>query len=296
MTEQLNMRQTEVFRVVLQYGSMTKAAEVLGVSQPAVSRMMAAMTEAVGFALFRRDGPGLVPTEDAALLGQEIERAFLGLEHIRHRSDEIRTGGTGRVKLVAMAHYANEVLPAILADFLAANPRVRIDLDVQPRARIGGHVMAGRADLGFVSLPTHGARLQVAPLVARDAVALLPASSPLAAQPAVAAGDLEGVPFIAFAEGTPLRYEIDAILGARGVQPRIAMEVTTHEAICALVAAGAGVSVVGPFSDWIHRDPRLAVRPFLPSLPVEIGLLSPATGLSAVARRLHDHIVAHYRG
>ena len=81
MTVKLRFRHIEGFRAVMQTGTATGAASLLNVTQPAVSQLMTEMEGAVGFALFDRRGGRLVPTSHAALLFDEIERCFTGLDH-----------------------------------------------------------------------------------------------------------------------------------------------------------------------------------------------------------------------
>ncbi len=79
----MTLRQLEAFRALMAAGSVTKAAQAMGVSQPTVSRLIAADLEAVaGLALFERARSGLHPTPEALAFDTEVERAFSGLSHL----------------------------------------------------------------------------------------------------------------------------------------------------------------------------------------------------------------------
>jgi DNA-binding transcriptional LysR family regulator len=293
--EHWNNRQAEAFRLVMMYGSITKAAEIMEITQPAVSRMIMALTEAVGFPLFKRRSGGLVPTDDAQLLLIEVDRMFAGIDELQRRAEAIRNRELGKVRISAMAHYANELLPPIVAEFCNAFPRIAVTLEVQPRVNIGDSLVSGRSDIGITSLPARTADLTVHKLVSRPAVIIMPATSPLATKSLVDAADVAGERYINFEAGTPFRYEVDAAFERLNIRRDVVIEATTQESICSLVAAGAGVAVVSPFSSTIYSNPKIAVRQFVPAVTVEIGMLVATDRISTAARSFRDFIMEHFR-
>src|SRR6266852_2026092 len=86
----LSFRQIEAFRAVIVLHSMTRAAETLNISQPAVSRLMRDMELNLGLTLFRRRKGGLQPTEEALALYAEVERSFVGVDKIARAAVRIR--------------------------------------------------------------------------------------------------------------------------------------------------------------------------------------------------------------
>jgi DNA-binding transcriptional LysR family regulator len=293
--EQLNTRQAEAFRVVMMYGSMTKAAEVLDITQPAVSRLIMGLTEAVGFPLFKRQSGGLVPTDDAQLLLKEVDRMFVGIDELRRRAEAIRNREMGNVRISAMAHYANELLPGIIADFCRAYPRVTVALEVQPRVNVGDAVVSGRSDIGITSLPARATDLTIHKLVSRSGVVIMPPSNRLAVKSIVDASDLSDERYINFEAGTPFRYEVDAVFDRLNIRRDVVIEATTQESICSLVAAGAGVAIVSPFSSTIYNNPNVVVRQFAPAVNIEIGMLVAPERISTAASSFRDFILDHFR-
>jgi len=93
----MNLRHLEIFRAVLANGSATKAARSMGISQPAVSRVLARFEQDMGLTLFKREGSGLVPTPEALLLGEEVERTCNGYDGLLRRAKGIREMGEGHL-------------------------------------------------------------------------------------------------------------------------------------------------------------------------------------------------------
>ena len=86
----INHRQIEAFRAVILAGSVTRAAELLGISQPATSRLLRDLQHGLGLKLFQKAGTGLEPTAAAVTLYTEVERSFVGLERIARTAESLR--------------------------------------------------------------------------------------------------------------------------------------------------------------------------------------------------------------
>lgn len=289
--KRFNIRQIEAFRAVITLGSMTKAAELLGISQPAVSRLMIDFQDAVGFKLFRRQRSGAEATEDALRLYEQVERLFTGLEELNQQVHAIRTLTSGSITIAAMGLYANGILPDIIAEFRKRYPDIAIRLDTQAQNRIPEWISSRRADVGIVTLPISSTALQIRELITRPALCVFPADHPLATRAEITIDDLADMPFVSFPRGTPFRFEIDTIFDKAGVDRQMLTEATNHEAVCNLVVAGLGVSIVSPFSPHLRRDPALVFRPFRPAIPITIGMIADESDLSVAASAFHQFVL-----
>jgi len=127
-TGHLKPRQIEAFRAAVAQGSATAAADALFVTQPAISRLLADLEDAVGFSLFERQGRGLQPTVDGLRLYDAVERVYLGLETVAETARAIREGESGKIRIGALPVYADglvelpedltRVEPGTMVDFL----------------------------------------------------------------------------------------------------------------------------------------------------------------------------------
>lgn len=289
--KRFNVRQIEAFRAAITLGSMTKAAESLGISQPAVSRLMVDFQEAVGFKLFRRSRGGAEPTDDARRLFELVDKFFVGLEEMNEEVHAIRNLASGSVTIAAMGPYDNGLIPGIVAGFREKYPDISIRLESQPQDRIGEWVASRRADIGIVSLPIANGTITVRELVKQPALCVVPAGHALAAKDQIRAEDLAGESFVSFPRGAPFRFETDMLFEKKGVERKLLTEATTHEAVCNLVAAGLGVSVVSPYSPHTRRNPRLEFRPFVPAMPISLGMVTDEDSLSVAAKAFHDFVL-----
>ncbi|AJE46723.1 LysR substrate-binding domain-containing protein [Celeribacter indicus] len=292
---QLTMRQVEAFRAVMRLGSMTRAAEFLQISQPAVSRLMADMQESLGYTLFRRTRHGTIPTPEARRLRDEVGSLFSGLEELNRRVFAIRDLEIGELRIGAISIYGNGLLPQILSRFLGDHPGVTVTLEVEEHDRIVDRVHSGKIEFGIVSLPAFTGDLDVELLSAEPAVCVMPPDHPLAGKRVVEPADLADVPFISFPRSSTTRFQIDRIFDRLRVPRRLVVEAATHEAVCNFVAAGVGVSIISPFSPYLRDSDRLVARPFHPTLMREIGLLAQPNRTSLVGARFRKHVDEYFR-
>ncbi|WP_442582799.1 LysR substrate-binding domain-containing protein [Mesorhizobium sp. ASY16-5R] len=289
--QRFNVRQIEAFRAVITLGSMTKAAELLGISQPAVSRLMLDFQEAVGFRLFRKSRGGAEPTDDARRLFEQVEKLFVGLDELNREVHAIKNLTSGSITVAAMGLYANGLLADIIARFRQRFPDIAIRLDSQPQERIAEWVASRRADIGIASLPISNSTLPVRELLRRPVLCVFPADHEFAACAEIHATDLADRPFVSFPRGTPFRFEIDTLFERAGIDRQLMTEATTHEAVCNLVAAGLGISIVSPYSPHLRRNPALAFRPFLPAISISLGMIADEGDLSVAAREFHQFVL-----
>ena len=271
----MNLRQCEVFRAVMEVGSVTGAAERLHVTQPAVSKMLAQLERELGFSAFLRERRRLVPTPEAQVLYQEVRRAFIGLDQLQRLAGDLRGMRQGRLVVAASYAPASFHLPGVVAGFLAAHPGLSISMQASNSPRTARAVGEGLADLGVVNfaVATPGVRAEV--LCGVDAVCVLPPRHALLRRRRVRATDLHGLAFVALAPVNRLRVRLDALLKAQGIVPRIQVDAPLASTVCSLVMHGAGVAVLDRLSAKANLHLGVVLRPFEPNLTQDLLMLVP---------------------
>jgi len=147
----MNLRQIEAFRAAMEFGSATAAGEVLHVTQPAVSRLLSDLEANVGFQLFERRARGLVPTQDAHVLYEEVKRSFVGLDRISQVATGIREKATGTVRVIALSKYAEGFVASIIGQFLKDNPGIMVELESSGTAGVVEGIASQTYDVGIAS-------------------------------------------------------------------------------------------------------------------------------------------------
>lgn len=271
----MNLRQVEVFRAVMTTGTTARAAEVLRISQPAVSKAVAELERAIGFALFHRIKGRLQPTAEGQLLFREVEQTFSGLAQLRGAAARIRDYGSGELRIACLSALSTNVVPRALAAFMARHPMVAVTFQARMSSVVRDLVASGQFDLGLVADEIDKTGVEVRPF-ARYRVALaLPEKHPLTARAVIRPEDLDGVPFIALAPEDTTRSEAEAALAKARSRPRVILETPYSTTICAMVAAGIGVGLVNPLTAEPYLGRGLTLRPFEPALHFRTLLILP---------------------
>src|SRR5687768_8677949 len=105
-------------------GSASRAAELLDITQPAVSRAIAELERSAGFMLFDRVRGRLAPAPEAQLLMLEVDRSFVGLERVRAEAARIRDFGSGSIRIASLAALGSTLVPRAIRRFQEKNPDV----------------------------------------------------------------------------------------------------------------------------------------------------------------------------
>ena len=263
--------QLRMLVTVADTGGFSPAAVRLSMSQPGVSRAVAALEAELGTALLVRRNGRAAPTAAG-------ERVLLHAREMLARAEAIRqeaaaSGGecSGRVRLGSFASVSAQLLPGILATLRVRHPGVEVTLFEGHDEEVRGWVRDRAVDVGVVGRDAPD--LEVQPLATDRLVAVLPADHPLAAQTVAALDQLAAEPFI-LSRGGCERLILDTF-GATGHAPRVAFEVHEVSTIVAMVAEGLGVSVV-PELSAVAVPPRVALRPLSPQVERRLGLAVPS--------------------
>jgi DNA-binding transcriptional LysR family regulator len=273
----MTLKQIEAFRAVMLAGSITGAAKMLFVSQPAVSRILADLETSIDFKLFARVNRMMVPTDEGRSLYAEIERAFTGLEELKNAAKSIRLCRRGQLRLITVPGIGSNIIAGMVAEFSRINPDVSVSIEIQASQRLFEWVISQQCDVGISALPMDNPALKIRPFARGKAFCILPKGHHLTAKKSILPKDLEGEKFISFRSDSVARRMIDAEFTKAGVERHLQTEARTINVVSALVEAGMGVSVIGPVFDINHMHHDVEIRPFSPAIYTELAFLFPAS-------------------
>lgn len=271
----LSMRELEVFRRVMELGSITAAAEMLHISQPAVSRTLQQAERRLGFPLFLRRKKRLLATPEAQSLFPETVSAFAAFDVVQKRAGDLQAGRAGVLNIAAISAFANALLPAAIAKFRASRPDVAIMLHSMNALQVTTHVANYQADLGLVIDTIAAPGISVSDLWASDFGCVMPRAHPLASKPHLAPADIEHEALICLSRQLPLGIHAVRVFADADVPLKIAIEVSQSTVACALVRAGAGLALLDGLAMMGTPAPDLAMRPFYPATKIMGRLVRP---------------------
>ena len=275
----------EAFHIVVSNNSITKAAEILGVTQPAVSAQIARLENALGFPLFLRNGGRLALTSEGILFHDEVTHVLGLLQRLDGVAENIREGKAGRLVIASHPSASISLLPELIPLFLKDYPETGIRMINRTSEEVRSLFPAASIDIGIAELPTDIVGVDVQKYILK-CVAIVPRDHPAAQKKVITPDDFSGEPFFSMPPERMLNHRIREIFARTGAVLKIIGEVDFFSSICAMVAKGAGVSIVDIFSARMFAPLGLEVRPFDPTVPYEIGVLTSTNGsLSVPAKR-----------
>ena len=241
----MELHQLEAFEAVVAHGSFTRAAEVLHVTQPAVTRQVAALERELKTRLFDRLGRRVQMTTAGETLHDYAASIVRLAREAAHAVADIGAGVAGRLTVAASSTLATYVLPPLLRQFRETHPGVDIAIRTGVSAQVLEMVRANDADVGLVTGQVPDPVFVAFILADYETRVVVPAGHPLAARgPEVRARDLAGNPLILMEAGTNLRTYVDGLLSQAGVEEQVAMELDNVEAIKRMIEAGLGLSLL----------------------------------------------------
>lgn len=271
----MNIRQVEVFYSVMTNTTASRAAEVLRISQPAVSKAIQELERDIGFALFRRERGRMFPTAEAHIFFREVESSFSGLTKLKSAAARIRDFGSGEIRVASLSALSTNVLPRALGGFRAKHPNVAITFQAQLSSTVKDLVASGQVDVGLAADEIDTDGVTVKPFARYRAAIAVPEGHRFQDLPELTPEHLNGEDFIALSPEDTTRRAAEAICLDRSVKPKVVLETPYSTTICAMVQAGLGVGMVNPMTAEPYIGRGLKVIPFKPSIYFRTLLVLP---------------------
>ncbi len=232
------------FLAVADTGSITEAAEHIGITQPALSRRLQQLENHLSVPLLIRGRKGAVLTEMGRLVQSEAQGIVARYERMQEMVSSHQRLEGGTVRIGGGATAVSFVLPEAIAAFQAAHPQVLFQMREAGSSEIADDVVAGHLELGVVTLPVRDRELNVTPLTTDRIVLVARHDHPLAQRRRVRIVDLADQAFVAFEAGSALRQIIDSKLRDAGVEVNVVMELRSIPAILRMVSTTGNLAFV----------------------------------------------------
>jgi DNA-binding transcriptional LysR family regulator len=268
----MNLRQMEVFRAVMFAGGVNSAAELLHVSPPAISKVLAQAARASGLTLFERVKGRLIPTPEAHRLYAEIEQLWQGVEKVRDTTRELARPNAATLRLVCSASLAPYLVSRSLARLYEQVPRLQCRVQVVSPDIINQTLLERTTHLGIALAPHEHPNLATVRGYHCGLACVMRSDHPLARRKVVKPADLAGLRVISSPETVPFGQTLRRAFGAAGAKMHRDFECTSSTTACWFAQAGVGVAVVDQVAIAGGLLGGLEVRPFQSTekLPVKI--------------------------
>jgi DNA-binding transcriptional LysR family regulator len=271
----LNIREIEIFRAVMQTGSISRAAVQLGIAQPAASKYIAQLERRLGLALFQRYGNRIVPTPEAKALFDQVDRLFLGLGQVERFMSDLSQLRRGHVTVACLPLLSLTVMPDVVSAFTRERPDVSIALQTRSSARIAEWVAARQVDFGVGIYSSRSVGVTFEPLVELELFCALPPGDTLESRAEIGLSDLQDRDIIALSNHDKSQIALDALLDQHKISPRRRIEVFWTSVALELALRGAGIAFVDKLTAARVPGAPERLRPFRPRLTLDLSLFWP---------------------
>lgn len=279
----MNLSYFAAFRAVMLAGTVSGAAQILGRSQPAVSRLLDKLEYELGIQLFERRKGLVTPTPQAHALLTEIERAYVSLDSLRTSALRLAKGEASEISLATMPALGIDFIPYVLSQFHSDWPKIKVMLTVRTSARVEEYAAAQQIDFGFAEMPYRRSGFKVEAFSNAPYVVAVPESHPFADRSSLGLEDLSKTSFISYSSFAPGRHLFDQASQSSGIETDYIYETNLSAPALAMVKRALGVAIIDPFTAVLQRCEQVRIIPLAPTIPFRVALLRPETRPSSPA-------------
>jgi DNA-binding transcriptional LysR family regulator len=287
----MRLRQIEVFHAVYSAGSVTSAANILHVSQPSVSKVLAHAEQQLGYALFERSKGKLIPTPEAHRLFKHVSTVYRDIDRLRHVAENLRLGDSGRVRIASTPAFGLDVLPRAIASFRKEHEHALFEIETLHLDELNDALLEGRVDIGLAFEPLSSPGIEQQSLATGRFVVLAPADEDFGDKTSLNLGDIADRPFIALNSRGPLGQSLSTHFASSGVELNIVTWTETYHVAKALVARGVGITITDEITARSGSSDDIQIFALTPRLEYRINTLRLASEpLSVLGTNFVEHL------
>lgn len=255
---------------------MREASILLGVSQSAISQTLRHAEDALGYALFSREGRRLVPTPELKQLLPQIENVFTNLEQVTASAAAMRGHRQTRLSVSTIPALTCDWLARATASFRNRHPQVGMSVLSMTPAAVLDSVLSHKSDIGLVHGPIHDPRLAVSTLVVNTLVVVLPRTHPLAGKSVLTPRDLAGHDLITLSHDSMLTTLTSSAFRNHNASFSGRLEMTSATSALVFVRAGLGAALIDGRTAETFRFDDILTLPFRPTIRLEAQCVTAA--------------------
>jgi DNA-binding transcriptional LysR family regulator len=239
----IDLDKLRIFHAVAEAHSFTRAAELVHLTQPGISKHIRQMEEYFGVPLFDRLGRKVTLTQPGEILLDATREIMASVGAAEQRIHELTGMRAGKFQLGASFIIGLYVLPRVLAAYRKSYPAVEVTLDITISKGIETKLLANRLDIGLVSGEVHDPRLVATQFMTDELVVIVPGNHKWSTRNRIKARELPGEVFIHAASGAGVWAVIAERLQAKGIVLQNVLDFVNAEGVKHAVEAGLGISI-----------------------------------------------------
>ncbi len=270
MGRPITLRQIEIFKAFIEHGTVSRASEILNISQPSASKALTYFEADCDLRLFERKKGRLLPTPEAMRLYAEIDRIFAGIRQVENAIASVRRGDQGVLSIGVLPALANAFVERVTTVFRVQHPALTFSIRCGGSRWVSEHVLSRKLDIGLINAQVDDPLLAAEPVFENPLVCVMPIGHALADRDVIRPDDLDGIPYVALDSNVYFGHRATKIFDKYHVKPQVVVSTETSHTVRQFVAAGYGVSLLHPLF-VVGVEDRVVVRPFEPQ--TSIGLL-----------------------
>lgn len=267
------LRQLMILKTVADYGSMTRAAQNLDISQPAVSRVISDLSDLFGFSLFDRKDGVLVPSQETRYILPDIGRVIELMDHIRDTTSDLTARRAGHLRVACLPGFATSHLPNVVADFLKNRPDVTITIEPDRPERILEWILSEQYDCGITDAFKGHPTIESTTMNIRT-VCIFPLGHRFSQFAKISPKHLDNERLVHARRDSYFFQTLSETFRKHSAAPKQIVETRQFTGACELVSLGVGVSIVSELDARTYAG-RLDFRPFTPNIPHQLSLVRP---------------------
>lgn len=271
--ERPDIRSIEAFAAVVRYGSMTAAAQKMSVGQPAITRMIRDLEDRVGFALFKRNGPKIAPSEKGLKFYEESQRVMANFAQLTERAHAIRDEKLSAIDIAATPTMSAGLVGPVLSRIEGVLPDF-VHIETTTSERVMLSLRQGTADLGFSAYSKEVAQLKCLARFESHVVAIVPTGSAYDSPNPIPLSAFASERLATICDGYQIRSEINMAFEKEGIKP--AAQIATNSSLSAAMAAraGLGIALCDPITALGVPIEGVTIRPLSAEIGYDWGLFT----------------------
>jgi DNA-binding transcriptional LysR family regulator len=278
----MKLRHVEVFHAAMLTGTVSGAAKLLNISQPAATKVLLHAEDLLGFKLFTRSKGRIVPTIEAELLYAEASKVFAAVESLRALAKNLPLSEADVIRLAVPPAFCLDLIPKAITEMRRQAPSIRVEVNSHHYSGAIAAVLQQDVDLAIVFNPKEHPALTVDRFTTGKFVGCFPRAFGASLPTAIDLSVFTKIPFIALSSRDPIGADVMSALRLAGIDPAVSTEVNANSLAVSLVGQGAGAAIVDEYTASTAGS-DVTLRAIDPPLTFEIGAVRMTNRTSSTA-------------